>query len=1200
MAIFEDILGVIIIVVIFLVAFFMVSTFLVVREVQVLTEEQQNYLRDYYSTSIDTFLSTRSPSTDKPFSLVIGEMIDHSRKQGDFGEIEKIKKEINESLSQIIGKNNFYIEIEPIVSNLTISFVIDGSNSLNEARTELNRSLDTIMSDLNQRFEGDDVIDYEVYNLHHSNLCDDYFSGHSCEDLNKDKLYSDYMLNKVGITKPSFGFNSHEDWLASDSYLAEMDEILREISLNAYYQVDWMTGIAYAHKKFSQKEGSNESYHFIIPITDELSTSSISDYCANSSDIEFRDGYRACIMCHNDCPVDRSNRDFDNIINYINGSMILPVISEGCHFDYSGVMVKITNNRDEEDRFVPFIDKFNLTNANLPINKSNYICNETFDCPGCNISNEGGICYKQDCKDDLIKQMERLANETTGQNTTIKNFNFSILPQQISEEIDILIDSLKLEIGDKEILNASTRFAFEKRVVMPGNQHSEFIVVVRDTPFTAEDSEWHAPDVQQVGIEILKPSSDDQLPTQKIELKVKSTHNADCRFTNDSNDNFNEMEKLTNFENNLHNISYEVDYGQTYTLYFQCNGTSESYNLSDKKIVTFKILDNKCNNYEEWTLCGEGVDCAEGALYNESLNETNRKCCSSCAICETFPQCNETEFCSGHWSGDPTNKCCDGICGNCDTDEFSICNPDSEFCDGNSVIFGGETCCQGDCLNCSDANGHTCLDNEICENGDWLNEDLNCCEEECKDCDGLNKETCETNEICEGDWIDGLERCCEGECKNCTDLDGEYCPTGTANLECKNWIDFSNMCCEQDQCSNCSNKGLDVCNDNQKCVGDIITWEQDCCEGNCKECNELSNNHEICNEDQICDGDYDEILSDCCDGECKDCDEIGNTCEIGQVCSGEWINFEKKCCDSECEEFTVPDTDCNSYWDESGTAPTDGPLIRINEDNPSCALFDVLHPGLVQYVQIAKECCLNSGTNCHGFTTASRNFAGIVGEPNEDELKKCMGRYIIYALGQGRQFAEHYFWQEGCCMNISGFCGDAEPFTCDTTRNSAPPNPSKNGVLLECITNYNELESPPQYPRAWKDNQDWTKNSCYFSDLPASVSLMELKTGQCVDYSVMATTLLRIAGYKEDEVYTLLGPRHAFNLIKFPGDDNYIIFDTTGNAGAFDVGGLSYSAGPYCSYIINPNSADSAIRNFICTNDNGGHSCPPRTQVKGC
>ncbi|MFT4304584.1 MAG: hypothetical protein ACMXX8_00700, partial [Candidatus Woesearchaeota archaeon] len=146
-----------------------------------------------------------------------------------------------------------------------------------------------------------------------------------------------------------------------------------------------------------------------------------------------------------------------------------------------------------------------------------------------------------------------------------------------------------------------------------------------------------------------------------------------------------------------------------------------------------------------------------------------------------------------------------------------------------------------------------------------------------------------------------------------------------------------------------------------------------------------------------------------------------------------------------------------------------------------------------------------------------------------------------------------------------------------------------------------------QYPRAWKDNQDWTKNSCYFSDLPASVSLMELQTGQCVDYSVMATTLLRVAGYKEDEVYTLLGPGHAFNIIKFPGDDKFKLFDTTGNSARFNQGNMIYYQNPkqgitwkYCDYIINPNNAHHTIRNFICTNDNGGHTCPLDSEVKGC
>jgi hypothetical protein len=108
---------------------------------------------------------------------------------------------------------------------------------------------------------------------------------------------------------------------------------------------------------------------------------------------------------------------------------------------------------------------------------------------------------------------------------------------------------------------------------------------------------------------------------------------------------------------------------------------------------------------------------------------------------------------------------------------------------------------------------------------------------------------------------------------------------------------------------------------------------------------------------------------------------------------------------------------------------------------------------------------------------------------------------------------------------------------------------------------------------------------------PASIMLSG-QTWMCTGYSIAVTTLLRSVGYGKDEAYSICGPGHAYNLVKFPGDTKYHLVDTVGNlATPYNPTGVPPSGYPYCSY-------------GGCTpclmNDEGGGPCPPRSEVVGC
>jgi len=108
---------------------------------------------------------------------------------------------------------------------------------------------------------------------------------------------------------------------------------------------------------------------------------------------------------------------------------------------------------------------------------------------------------------------------------------------------------------------------------------------------------------------------------------------------------------------------------------------------------------------------------------------------------------------------------------------------------------------------------------------------------------------------------------------------------------------------------------------------------------------------------------------------------------------------------------------------------------------------------------------------------------------------------------------------------------------------------------------------------------------------PASIMLSG-QTWMCTGYSIAVTTLLRSVGYGKDEAYSICGPGHAYNLVKFPGDTKYHLVDTVGNyPNPYNPTGVPPSGYPYCSY----GGCTPCIMN-----DEGGGSCPPRSEVIGC
>ena len=297
-------------------------------------------------------------------------------------------------------------------------------------------------------------------------------------------------------------------------------------------------------------------------------------------------------------------------------------------------------------------------------------------------------------------------------------------------------------------------------------------------------------------------------------------------------------------------------------------------------------------------------------------------------------------------------------------------------------------------------------------------------------------------------------------------------------------------------------------------------------------------------------------------GECAD-----GSCDVEVSFDGTEIPFELR------EQITLEDSPCTYGWPAH-----QGEIVVINEENYACDLFEVTDPSLQYSAEEALDCCsVGCGEGCHDFCGSAHRHSGIDGNSTEEGLKRCAGLYIIYGLGPGRKWVQDYFAPELACAGDTTLgCSESDQYTCGCSG----LNFSENAMNLPCT----------ETAQQWVSDVDMSKNSCYLSDLPAHVTLNVLSTGTCVDYSVSVTTLLRLVGYGVDEVYSVMGPGHEYNLVKFPGERNWNVVDTNeNNPRPYNPSGLPADHYSYCDYLTES-----------CANDAGQGNCPPRKRVKGC
>lgn len=398
--------------------------------------EQTAVELDSYETNLDSILMIQEKISQRSFGNLIGDTIFYRDNILNFSNTSiNVSAQLQEVLDYAYGKGKYYFTIKPEIDNITLIFLFDGSNSLQEEREIVASRLNSIMTSLETKF-GIPISAFAYVLAKNETKCDT-FGSIACETLKDNDIYQCY--GSVCFSAPP----------STDDF----DKAL-------YYESDWAAGASFIVNRL---DNIFSHIKIVFPVSEELSTSSIPNRCF-VTDFEFWSSQITCDVCD---PVENTtiNRSLYRVNKLINlsknkeGLVMYPINAhpksvDDCEYGYNTVSELLRINFESE---------YNLTLDNYcgVVHEGEQIC------PGCvdNPADPNLICFHPEAADNIQEQMERVGLSTP-HGGVIALQNVDELPEQLEATISEIIESFEFNVG--EFKEDTTRFAFERKLPLPG------------------------------------------------------------------------------------------------------------------------------------------------------------------------------------------------------------------------------------------------------------------------------------------------------------------------------------------------------------------------------------------------------------------------------------------------------------------------------------------------------------------------------------------------------------------------------------------------------------------------------------------------------------------------------------------------------------------------------------------------------------
>lgn len=435
---------------------------------------EQKY--DAVDNAISTMLVTTEPNYGFQFTRILGLFFYQGSNQIEtsYGTM-KVNETLEPMLDHFLGRGKYHIEAYPVISDLRLHFIVDGSDSMVAMRDYLENEMPLFLSQLRQD-KGFDVFATVYILSDDESLCDD-FTQMECKTLTMSDLYGVVP----GITDPYRGVRLSIDPLT-------------------YAVSDWASAIAViANENQVHKESRLE---MIIPIADEVNLGSKDDSCYTMPNNDYYQSLALikCLFCNTITDYSTSWYTVNRVKPIVEDShhLICPMNAMRARYEERQVVRDYLSEqlgRGPDDSVPSTFCGDSECQACIDLENCNEysVCSSGNNCPGCGTDTGDVAFWHPEAYDVFNEQLWYFANLTGGANFTIRQFH------DISEYIeDVIEDYIKdrlFELGDEP---QAEYMAFHRVVPNPLANDANMEIQIKYHESSVYDNESALPDVRPV------------------------------------------------------------------------------------------------------------------------------------------------------------------------------------------------------------------------------------------------------------------------------------------------------------------------------------------------------------------------------------------------------------------------------------------------------------------------------------------------------------------------------------------------------------------------------------------------------------------------------------------------------------------------------------------------------------------------------
>ncbi len=466
MGVIQNIIAVVVMFFMFIIIGMLISQAQIKNVAMKVQEGQTLFIDKLNSNNLNTVLLLTEEVSDKKLGTLIAYSIYTREKilnlSNNYIDIETILKE---SFDEVFSNGSYYLEVKPNFEDITLNFVIDGSNSLREEREELANKLPDILATA----RGDDgrnatISIFILSGLPQCNLFNQKFiefniTGGTCIELNAinntGHLYIDPANNDSDDYRVVYNITPPYNYPGKPS-TSRLEE--------HYYESDWAAGVAYVSDGLGER--SVAKLDMIFPMGDELSTSSFADQCF-ASGLTLGDRLM-CDFCDLSCSDSNStiteNRSLEMVLKALemaklNGQIMVPIFAYSCEF-YSPAI-----NSSYKDKWFFWNKVYQLKKGkNYDVDNQETLCSDN-DCKGCSTLDGtfNQVCLHPNCKSEIHFQMQIMANNTQGK--VINLTDVASFSDILTDVINETIAQFTIRVGVKK--DSDEIYVYERKLPLP-------------------------------------------------------------------------------------------------------------------------------------------------------------------------------------------------------------------------------------------------------------------------------------------------------------------------------------------------------------------------------------------------------------------------------------------------------------------------------------------------------------------------------------------------------------------------------------------------------------------------------------------------------------------------------------------------------------------------------------------------------------